>query len=73
MFQNMATSYIEFGNPNSLKTVVLIHGYGANKEYWRAIYPELCKDHRVIGIDLLGFGNSFKPTDVQMSIDLWTD
>ena len=60
----MPTSYVEYGSKNAQKTIVLVHGYGANKEYWRAIYPEFCETHRVIGIDLLGFGNSHKPTDV---------
>ena len=41
MFRNMPTSFVEYGNPNATKTILLVHGYGANAEYWRAIYPEL--------------------------------
>ena len=72
MFKNMPTSYVEYGNPDATQTIVLVHGYGANAEYWRAIYPELSEGSRVIGIDMLGFGDSFKPTNFEMSIDLWT-
>ena len=50
----------------------MIHGFGVNSDNWRAIYPELSKNYRVIGLDLLGYGKSFKPKDVDMSIDLWT-
>ena len=72
MFKGMPTSYKDYGDPNADKTVILVHGFGANADNWRALYPELSKNYRVIGLDLLGYGNSFKPTDVDMSIDLWT-
>lgn len=52
-----------------------MHGFGANANYWRAIYPEMSKNYRVIGIDLLGYGESYKPMKkekIHMSIDLWT-
>lgn len=68
----MKTSYKEYGNPDAKSTIVLVHGFGANAEYWRVVYPEISKYYRVIGIDLLGYGQSFKPKDVDMSIDLWT-
>jgi len=72
IFKGMKTSYKEYGNPDAESTIVLVHGFGANAEYWRAVYPEISKQYRVIGIDLLGYGQSYKPTDVEMSIDLWT-
>jgi pimeloyl-ACP methyl ester carboxylesterase len=53
-----------------------VHGFGANANYWRAIYPEMSKEYRVIGIDLLGYGNSYKPMKkekIDMSIELWSE
>ena len=41
--------------------VVLLHGFISNSNYWNKITPSLMRKHRVIAIDLLGFGNSPKP------------
>lgn len=46
--------------PNS--TIVLLHGIGSSLDMWAPHIKKLPKDARVIGIDLLGFGKSPKPT-----------
>jgi pimeloyl-ACP methyl ester carboxylesterase len=38
--------------------VVLIHGFGGNTYSFRYLIPALAERHRVIGVDLLGFGYS---------------
>ena len=43
--------------------VLLIHGFGTNTFTWRHIAPDLAQDHRVIAVDLKGFGKSDKPLD----------
>lgn len=43
-------------------TVVLVHGFGACKEHWRHTVPALKNQHRVMALDLVGFGNSAKPS-----------
>ena len=48
--------------------MVLIHGLGASSYTWRKVIPELSKTHRVIAIDLKGFGQSDKPLDAHYSI-----
>ena len=50
------------------KPIVLLHGLGASSYSWRKIMPELAKSHRVIAIDLKGFGQSDKPLDARYSI-----
>lgn len=50
------------------KPLILIHGLGASSYTWRKIAPELAKNHRVIAIDLKGFGQSDKPLDARYSI-----
>lgn len=50
------------------KPVLLIHGFGANAYTWRHIEPELARTHRVIAVDLKGFGQSEKPADKRYSI-----
>jgi pimeloyl-ACP methyl ester carboxylesterase len=41
--------------------VVLLHCYGCSLRWWDALAPLLNKRHRVVRIDLLGFGGSEKP------------
>jgi pimeloyl-ACP methyl ester carboxylesterase len=48
--------------------VLLIHGFGASTYTWRHIVPELARDHRVIAVDLKGFGQSDKPFDGRYSV-----
>lgn len=47
--------------------LLLIHGFGTNSYTWRYLAPELAKTHRVITIDLKGFGQSDKPLDENYS------
>ena len=48
--------------------VLLIHGFGASTYTWRGIAPALARDHRVIAVDLKGFGQSDKPFDTRYSV-----
>jgi pimeloyl-ACP methyl ester carboxylesterase len=41
--------------------IVLIHCYGCSLRWWDRLLPYLTPKHRVIRIDLLGFGGSEKP------------
>ena len=66
-WNQMFVSFLDTGNQNpgtnvpSLSTVLLIHGFGANKNHWRHNVLALSKVYRVIAIDLIGFGESEKP------------
>lgn len=44
-------------------TVVLLHGYGGSGRTWERWIPELSKSHRILNIDLPGFGRSPPPPD----------
>jgi pimeloyl-ACP methyl ester carboxylesterase len=48
--------------------LLLIHGFGASTFTWRFVAPELAKSHRVIAVDLKGFGQSDKPFDGRYSV-----
>ncbi|HEY5926643.1 MAG TPA: TIGR04551 family protein [Kofleriaceae bacterium] len=41
--------------------VVLIHGYGASLEAWAGVAPVLAAQHRVVAVDLKGFGWTSRP------------
>jgi pimeloyl-ACP methyl ester carboxylesterase len=47
--------------------LLLLHGLGASTFTWRHIVPALARDHRVIALDLKGFGRSDKPFDARYS------
>ena len=53
--------------------VLLIHGFGASTDHWRFNIPVLSSKFEVHAIDLLGFGKSPKPNDVEYSGSLWKD
>jgi pimeloyl-ACP methyl ester carboxylesterase len=42
--------------------VVLLHGFGASTYSWRKVMPALAESHRVVAIDLNGFGYTQRPT-----------
>ena len=48
-------------------TVVLLHGIGTSAEYWRKTVDKLRQNNRVIAVDMLGFGISPKPLDINYS------
>jgi len=48
--------------------LLLIHGFGASTYTWRYVAPELAHTHRVIAVDLKGFGQSDKPFDGRYSV-----
>ena len=48
--------------------LLLIHGFGTSSYTWRHIVPELALTHRVIAVDLKGFGQSDKPFDERYSV-----
>lgn len=51
------------------RPVVLLHGFGASSYTWRHVEPALvAAGHRVITLDLKGFGLSDKPLDDRYSI-----
>ena len=62
--------YLESGNSDNY--IVLIHGLGASAERWEFVIPELSKHHKVIVPDLIGFGQSDKPS-VDYTTDFFTD
>lgn len=51
-------SYISCGNKDS--TLLFVHGWCINKEYWEAQIKHFCDRYKVVAIDLPGFGKSGK-------------
>lgn len=51
------------------KVVVLLHGLGATSDYFGAFYDGLSRRHRVIIVDLLGFGRSLDEDREHFGLD----
>lgn len=62
-WQGFPIRYQHWGEQGS--PVILIHGFGASSDHWRKNLPVLGQHHRVYALDLLGFGQSAKPTPGQ--------
>lgn len=53
------------------KPLLLIHGFGASIGHWRKNIPFLAEQgYRVFALDLLGFGDSAKPS-LDYTLELW--
>jgi pimeloyl-ACP methyl ester carboxylesterase len=48
--------------PRGAPPIVLLHCFACSVAWWRRMIPFLDRDHRVIALDLRGFGGSEKPT-----------
>ncbi len=49
--------------------ILLIHGFGGNKEVWSGVTQELARDHTVLSVDLPGSGGSAEPGCVEGRAD----
>jgi len=58
-------SYLEGG---SGETLLLLHGFGANKDNWNRMAMHLSSDYHIIAPDLPGFGDSFKNPDLDYDV-----
>ncbi|MFT4560507.1 MAG: abhydrolase domain-containing protein 6 [Gammaproteobacteria bacterium] len=58
--------YLEGGQGEPL---VLLHGFGANKDNWSQIAPFLVPHYRLIIPDLPGFGDSTRNADARYGVD----
>ena len=63
--------YHEGGTPGVGPTLVFIHnvGVGASSYEWSKVYPEFAEGHRVLAVDLLGFGESERPKAKLTAVD----
>lgn len=53
--------HVRYRESGAGPAVVLIHGYGASSDSWMTVMPALAARHRVIAVDLKGFGWTSRP------------
>ncbi len=64
--------YLE-GGPKGQVPVVLVHGFGGDKDNWSLYAKELTDKHHVIAMDLPGFGENDRSMALDHSMDAQTD
>jgi pimeloyl-ACP methyl ester carboxylesterase len=52
---------VRYAESGSGPAVILLHGFASALETWAAVAPELAKSHRVLALDLKGFGWTDRP------------
>ena len=65
--------YYAAGTRGSGEPVVLLHGFPASGHLWAGVVPHLPDGHRIIVLDLLGFGRSDRPGDHAVDIGAHAD
>ena len=63
--EGLHIEYLEGGKGD---VVLLVHGFGANKDNWTRISKHLTSHFRVIALDLPGFGESSRQPDLNYTI-----
>ena len=66
-----AIAYLE--RPGSGEIIVLIHGFGANKDNWVRFVRHIPAQYRVLAFDMPGHGDSSKSNDKTYTIDFMAD
>ena len=52
---------VRYSDQGQGPAVVLLHGYSSSLDIWKQVAPVLAKRHRVIAVDLKGFGFTERP------------
>jgi pimeloyl-ACP methyl ester carboxylesterase len=55
--------YVRQDGPRDAPALLLIHGNASSARWWDGLVPMLTRSHRLIRVDLLGYGRSAKPAD----------
>lgn len=56
------------GGPDKAQTVLLVHGFGADKSNWLRFARFLTDRYHVIAVDLPGFGDSSRPQNISYDV-----
>lgn len=59
--------YLEGGDPEK-PVLVMVHGFGADKDHWTFYAPWMTKDYRLIAPDLPGFGENDRDGELPFDV-----
>ena len=63
--------YLEAGETTKDEIVLMLHGFPTAAYLWRNIVPKVAATHRVIALDLPGYGKSDKPLSPSYSFNFY--
>lgn len=66
--EDLQLHYLEAGEK---EVILMLHGFPTSAYLWRNIMPKLAETHRVIALDLPGYGKSDKPLSVSYSFNYY--
>jgi pimeloyl-ACP methyl ester carboxylesterase len=52
------THYLEWGDPENQRVLLLLHGFRGHAHWWDFVAPWFATDYRVIAVDFTGMGDS---------------
>jgi len=61
-------AYLRNSEPTDGDTIVMVHGFGANKDNWTRLADYLTGEFNVVAVDLPGHGDSSKPLDLGYTV-----
>ncbi|MEN6609346.1 MAG: haloalkane dehalogenase [Methanoregulaceae archaeon] len=67
---NTRIHYVEAGTGDP--PVLLLHGIPTHTYLWRNVIPHISPFARTIAVDLIGFGKSDKPTNIEYDLPMYT-
>lgn len=62
------TVFTRIDGPAEAPALLLIHGFPTASWDWESLLPSLARNHRLLAVDMLGFGFSDKPVDYSYTI-----
>lgn len=62
-FVSVDGQWVHFEQAGQGEALILIHGFGASTYAWREVLPRLSPSHRVLAVDLNGFGYTQRPNE----------
>ena len=60
--------YYAAGTRGAGEPVVFLHGFPASSQLWQSVVPEMPDGHRLVLVDLLGFGRSDRAGDSALTV-----
>jgi len=64
-FVRVGEQLVHVERAGSGEAIVLLHGFGGSSWSWRKVIPSLATDHRVVALDLNGFGWTERPRELE--------
>lgn len=65
--------YYAAGSRGAGEPVVFLHGFGTSGHLWRDVVPLMPQGHRLVVLDLLGYGRSDPPGDRSLTLESHAD